>query len=680
MPLVSTGLPNLLNGVSQQPSTLRQTTQGENQINGFSSIIDGLIKRQPTEHIAKIINSSVNGAAIHVVNRDEDNQYIIVVIATSSSATIQAFDLAGNVATVNTPNGTSYLYCNNPQTDLAFVTVADYTFIVNKTKTVAMTTATVSGSIQDSVQEFADLGSASTVGDVFEILGDQNNNFDNYYVKALSHNTYEETVRPGITYQLDNSTMPHSLVLTSGSFTFDRQTYADRDAGDLDSNPNPSFVGRTINNIFFYKNRLGLLSDENIIFSQASEFFNFFATTVTAVLDDAPIDVSVSHTKVSILKHAIPFNDSLTLFSDNTQFTIETGGILTPKTISIVPSTEFENDTKVSPVASGNYLYFTSKRGNFTSIREYYVESDTVIVDAAEITSHCPKYVPKNVVKLASSSNEDILVALSSEDRSKLYIYKWYWQGTTKLVSSWSEWDMHTGSNVLDVTILENDLFLIISRSDGVYIEKVQLQYPNDSGLNFCSRIDRKFTVTGSYDSGTNTTTWTLPYVYDGIVKVIKSGSWLSRKGTDITVTRPTTTTVAATGDYSSYPVIIGVPYTFEYEFSEQHVRENQGKQSVQSGRLQLRTMRVNYEDSGFFKIQVTPESRNTNTYEFSGNVINSPSTTIEDVNISDGTFRFPIQSKNDRVIVKIISDSYLPCSFQSAEWEGFYTIHSQRI
>lgn len=680
MPLVSTGLPNLLNGVSQQPSTLRQTTQGESQVNGFSSIIDGLIKRQPTEHVAKIINSAVSGAAIHVVNRDEANQYIIAITATSSSATIQAFDLAGNSATVNVPNGTAYLHCANPQTDLAFVTVADFTFIVNKTKTVAMTTATVSGSVSSSVQEFADLPTNASTGNVYEILGDQNNNFDNYFVKALSANTYEETVKPGIIYQLDNTTMPHSLVLTSGSFTFDRQTYADRDAGDLDSNPNPSFVGRNINNIFFYKNRLGLLADENIIFSQSSEFFNFFATTVTAVLDDAPIDVSVSHTKVSILKHAIPFNDSLTLFSDNTQFSIETSGILTPKTISIVPSTEFENDTKVSPVASGNYLYFTSKRGDFTSVREYYVESDTVIVDAAEITSHCPKYLPKNVVKLASSSNEDILVGLSSEDRSKLYIYKWYWQGTTKLVSSWSEWHMHTGSSVLDVTILENDLFIVISRSDGVFIEKLQLQYPNDSGLTFCSRVDRKVTVSGSYNSGTNITTWTLPYVYDGTVKAIKSGAWSSRKGTDITVTRPTTSTVAATGDYSAATVTIGIPYTFEYQFSEQHVRENQGKQSVQSGRLQLRTMRVNYEDSGFFKVEVTPEARSTNTYEFSGNVINSPSTTIEDVNISDGTFRFPIQSKNDRVTVKILSDSYLPCSFQSAEWEGFYTIHSQRI
>ena len=116
------------------------------------------------------------------------------------------------------------------------------------------------------------------------------------------------------------------------------------------------------------------------------------------------------------------------------------------------------------------------------------------------------------------------------------------------------------------------------------------------------------------------------------------------------------------------------------YEFSTQHVRENDGKQSVQSGRLQLRTMRVNYEDTGAFKIQVTPDTRDTYEYEFNGVVLNQSNSKIEEVVLSDGTFRFPVQSKNDRVSIKILSDSYLPCSFQSAEWEGFYTIRSQRI
>ena len=695
MPLVSTSIPNLLNGISQQPSPLRQVTQGETQINALSSVIDGLIKRPATEHIAKLQNTSLATAAIHVINRGVDQRHVMIVTSDGSTATLDVYDLDGNTMNVNNFSSTriSYLVCNNPAQDLKFLTVADFTFIVNTTKTVVSSTAQSPGTLQSSKkQEFGDLPTNATVGDIFEVVGDDGNAFDNYYVKALSADTYEETLKPGELYALDSLTMPLKLVPSFSNslvtatnplgleFTIDHIQWINRIAGDVDSAPFPSFVDNKISNIFFYKNRLGFLSDENVVMSAAGDFFRFFPKTVTTILQDSPIDVSVSHTKVSLLKHAIAFNDSLTIFSDGTQFTIDNRGNLTPQTISIIPSTEFENDSTVAPVGAGNFLYFASKKGDFSSIREYFIQSDTVITDAMEVTGHVPKYIPKNLSKLEASSNEDILICLSKDNQQKLYVYKWYTDGRQKLQSSWSEWEMSTGSTILDIEIIENTLYLVISRSDGVFLESVDLQYLEDTGLTFHIRADRKTPLTGTYDSATNTTTWTLPYQYTGDVIAVKSGSWPTRKGVDITTSRPTNTTVAATGDYSAHPVIIGVPYTMTYEFSTQHVREKDGKQSVQSGRLQLRTMRVNYEDTGFFKVEVTPEARTSYEYEFTGVVLNQASSTIEDVILSDGTFRFPVQSKNDRVTIKILSDSYLPCAIQNAEWEGFYTIRSQRI
>lgn len=770
MPLVSTSIPNLLNGVSQQPASLRQVTQGETQTNALSSVIDGLIKRPPTEHLAKVKTTPVSAAAIHVIDRGVNQRHILVIEtdAYAASYTITMFDTEGNSVDVKDGSGTvisgttqtssyaAYLGAPNAGTDLEFLTVADYTFILNNKQTVYMEGGTVPGTLITSskYQGFEDLpvedsthhvGDGNTtrfpvgfkfhdttdltvkvngttygslsyvleddnktiaffsappehatvvfaldppVGDIIEVIGDEGNAFDSFYVKSVSKSAYEETVKPGIKYKLQASTLPMALtpVLGAGNvvthFVLDWITWDDRTVGDLDSAPDPSFVGSSISNMFFYKNRLGFLSNENVIFSSAGDFFRFFPKTVTTVLDDGPIDVSASHTKVSILKHAIPFNESLTIFSDSTQFRIENAGNLTPKTISIIPTTDFENDAAVAPVGAGNYLYFSSKKGEYSSVREYYIQAETVITDALEVTAHVPKYIPKNLVKLATSSNEDILVGLSSEDRSKLYIYKWFSDGTQKLQSSWSTWEMPTGSSVLDIAIIENKLYLVISRSDGVHLEYVDLQHLDDTDVGFCVRLDRKVSLTGSYSSGTGLTTWTLPYTLSPTipVSVIKAGGWSDRIGANITATRPTSTTVAATGDYSEAPVLLGLPYTMTYEFSTQHVREKDGSQSVQSGRLQLRTMRVNYEDSGYFKIEVAPFARNTYEYEYTGIVLNQSGSTIGDVSLNDGTFRFPIQSKNDRVSVKIVSDSYLPCAFQNAEWEGFYTIRSQRI
>ena len=136
---------------------------------------------------------------------------------------------------------------------------------------------------------------------------------DDYYVKwNSSQKTWQESAAAGIPYQIDGTTMPHALVRQEdGTFKFQRLSWIDRETGDEDSNPDPSFIGRTINDIFFYRNRLGFISDENIILSASADFFNFWFDTATSVLDTDPIDVAVSSNKVSILTHAIPFNREL---------------------------------------------------------------------------------------------------------------------------------------------------------------------------------------------------------------------------------------------------------------------------------------------------------------------------------------------------------------------------------
>ena len=104
MPLINHAIPNLINGVSQQSETLRLGSQAENQINGFSSVVEGLKKRPPTEFIKKISNSAYTNPFIHTINRDSNERYILVITQNN----IEVFDVNGTSYTVNTPAGTSY--------------------------------------------------------------------------------------------------------------------------------------------------------------------------------------------------------------------------------------------------------------------------------------------------------------------------------------------------------------------------------------------------------------------------------------------------------------------------------------------------------------------------------------------------------------------------------------------
>lgn len=128
MPSISEQLPNLMNGVSQQAVTMRMASQCEEQLNAISSIVDGNVKRPPLEHVAKLPLETAKDSLVHTINRDIDERYKLVF----DGSGVRAFDLTGNEIPVNAPGGTGYLGTNSPQTSIRALTVADYTFIVNR--------------------------------------------------------------------------------------------------------------------------------------------------------------------------------------------------------------------------------------------------------------------------------------------------------------------------------------------------------------------------------------------------------------------------------------------------------------------------------------------------------------------------------------------------------------------
>ena len=128
MPLLNHAIPNLINGVSQQSESLRLASQAESQLNGVSSVVEGLKKRPPTEFIKRISTSTLTNPFIHTINRDTNERYIIIITQNA----IEVWGIDGTQYTVNTPDGIGYLNESNPKANFEALTIADYTFITNK--------------------------------------------------------------------------------------------------------------------------------------------------------------------------------------------------------------------------------------------------------------------------------------------------------------------------------------------------------------------------------------------------------------------------------------------------------------------------------------------------------------------------------------------------------------------
>ena len=583
--------------------------------------------------------------------------------------------------------------------------------------------------VKDSVQRFTDLPTVSPNGYIVEVKGDDQTNFDNYYVKFVTNNggtfeegQWEETVQAGIPFKFDSSTMPHVLIRQAdGNFRFarvDGDTYTlsgttytlpvwtERTSGDEISAPDPSFIGRKINNVFFFRNRLGFLADDNVILSNVSDFFNFFPDTVLTIVDSHPIDVAASHTKVAILKHAVTMGEQLILFSEQTQFILSSSADnLTPLTANVLVATEFESSDDAPPVGSGSSIYFLTKKGSFAGIREYITQTDVTLKDASNITIHVPRLIPSNIFKLAVSNNQDILVCLGTDTPNKLYINRWlYGTQGQKVLNSWFTFTINENRSIKNVDFIGTDLFLVIEEANNVTLEKLPFESDyKEANATFEYHLDHKVTeseITVAYNTLTKKTTFTLPYRLRATMNVV--GRYISstetstfidlngttqslKAGTIIKTTNLTdgsTTTIEANGDYTNAKVIIGEPFEMHYRFSKQRITESPTQSSAEiiSSRLQLHHFYIKYESTGFFKVEVTPEYRDTSTHKFSGRLLGAASSAIGQINLASGTFRVPIMTRADRVDIDVKNITFLPTLLASAEFEAMFNMRSRRM
>ena len=666
-------IPNMFNGVSQQPPALRLPSQANIQENGMSSVVDGLSKRPPTRHVAKFTDTSTEEIYIHTINRDKFSQYVVMI----ENGELYVYDLDGNNIPVDYPNGKSYLNTTAPRDDFSAVTVADYTFIVNTKTKVLQSDDVAEGSLTGSVQQFIDLPDDS--GGIYEIAGTGANNFDNYYVKKVG-DVWRETVKPGLKTDLNSSTMPHALIDNGdGTFTFKELDWDPRYVGDDLTAKFPSFTDNTISDVFFHRNRLGFLSKENVIFSRSGEFFNFFPETVTTILDTDPVDVSVSHNKVATLKHATSYNTSLMLFADQAQFQLTAKDVLTPKTAAINVTTEYNVNTKVTPVSAGTSLYFAVDKGESTSLKEYEVQPLTYNNEAADVTAHCPRYIPNDCYKLASSDLENTVIALCETDRSALWVYKYYWATPDeKVQSSWSKFLVSSEDSILNADFIDNKLYLVIKRYDGTYLEMMDFSYNQvDEDLGFLIHLDHRIDLTGVYDPDTLKTTFTVPYPTTGAGwQGVLGAKYEGRVGGTLNLLPKTEHTLEVVGDWSEHPVTIGKTYNFKYQLSPIYYKDSQ-KLAVPHYKLNLKNMHLFYDRSGYFK--VTVELKGSDPYEYVLNpTLGDETLVVGEAVISRGNFRFPIFGDGEQTKITIQSNSMFPVAIQGAEYEALTTSHSR--
>jgi hypothetical protein len=865
MPLLVNSVPNLAQGVSQQPDNLRYPGQCDEQVNAWATVVEGLVKRPNTRHISKLFTSAISDDAyVQYINRDDDNQFAAVI----QNNDVSLFDLSDGTEKTVTISANAQTYLNGittPRTDVKALTVADYTFIANKQQTVSLgaslsstlpyealvfvklgdyskeysveidgqkfiyesgdgqnssadstgnsegtgrdadteyiagqlaqtlgtggqvtsvtitnggsgyttppdvtfsnpatgtdnaegyallsggvvtevvvthggrkytsaptisfstgsatATATIAatgvsqtvevqnacikitgtsdfqigakdgladqglGLVYKEVGNITDLPSKSFHGFRVKVRGDAELVQDDYYVKFEVHDeeafgggSWIEDVGYGIKTTINATTMPLQLKpddTTFNTWTLDTATWGNRLAGDDDTNPAPTFVGSKVNDIFFFKNRLGLLTDNSIVFSEADEYFNFWRTTVLSLLDSAPIDVGVAHTKVAILQHAIPFQEKLLIFSNSTQFVLRGTDLLTPKTVSITPATEYDSSDTIKPLVLNNYVYFNFRRNNYEGVTEYYVDNDTNIFDAAEITAQVPTYVPSRIELMTGSATENLL-CLVNGNRTEMFVYKFFWQNKEKVQSAWQKFTFNR--EIVSMGFIESDLYVITKDTTDTFLEVLPMENDlQDTGLTYTILLDSRIdgsALTTSFSGGVTTISG-FPYDPTGV-------EIYSKAGHKYAFTRTSATAGTVSGDITSVPFFAGIPYNMLYRFSDQTLKQptERGGRSASDYTFQtIRSGSLNYADTGHFVVEVTPKFRDKYTYVYNPDILGAD-LTLNSFTPQSGHFRFSVQAQPEEATIEVKSSSALPVKLLAAEFESMMIPRSRR-
>lgn len=804
MVAITQKIPNLLGGVSQQIDEQKYPGQVRELINGYPEPTFGLLKRPGGKFIAELKDasnnlvspSSISSSKLFTIFRDDTEQYLVAIISGKASTAdneIKIWKLSdGSPVTVNYGTNAKNYLSSAARKDYEILTVNDYTFITNKSKTVAAQSApsftagkiatirilsveysaqykvtinsstasvttrnsdtagatptkflsvddilddlktainnlsisgltvtkvgsslelsssntfTIDGTggkggdgmyvFQNSVENIARLPSKATNGKVIKVAN-SNISQDDYYVKfvgdANGNGAWEETRAPDVSPGLDASTMPHELVRQSnGSFTFQQITWEERLVGDYDSNPNPSFVGDKITQVFFYNNRLGFLSSENVFMSQSGDYFNCYANSALTTVANDPIDISSSSLKPAVLYAAVPVAQGLVLMSKTQQFILTSdNGVITPQTASIKTISNYEMDPDNAPVDMGTTFAFISKLASYTRVFEMETrgsDDSPLVVDISRVV---PEWIP-NTIDQVVSSPQNSLLSLGNTTSRILYMFRFYTNGERRELQSWFKWQL--SGNVLHHAVNEDTMWVATQQTSSVVLQRIDLiQSPETStiqtkaGVNVDPRLDMwKLNPTRSYNSSTNKTKVYFPYKKDTtLTPCVVAGKTITQGSTFLDIGRiilPTTVSSDGSGDYvtvdgdvTSDQVLVGFLYDLDIELPGIFIRSGDNNAVADyTASLVISRLRINTGLNGDWKFYV--KARGRNAWEESVAVTDANYYAANDVPLTGSKlFTLPIHQKAANTTMKIQASGPFPVSLISITWEGHYS------
>lgn len=265
----------------------------------------------------------------------------------------------------------------------------------------------------------------------------------------------------------------------SGS-TWATQYWNPRSVGDEESAPDPSFVGERITGISFFKNRLILMSNENIVCSQAGEFLNFYPATVITTIKSDPIDISAGATTRIEFRYGLQRANGLMLFADNSQYVLQTRTeAFAPDTAELNLVSSYSHSIEVPPLDIGNTFVIVEENDTSVAVNELTIRVDDQPLKK-ELSKLIPSYIPNGIDIVVNSLSASIFGFISVQEPNSVYFFRYYTQDDERLLASWFKWTFP--AQVLLIELHEDEIFIVLDADDQPVLCRMELMTETPGG------------------------------------------------------------------------------------------------------------------------------------------------------------------------------------------------------
>ena len=527
---------------------------------------------------------------------------------------------------------------------------------------------------------------------------------DDYYLKFNQNNAgtanqnyfgegvWEECAAPDIEIEIDQDTMPIKIIrelpgntYPQGRFAVQTIDYGQRTVGDDNTNPVPSFIGSPLQKMLFFRNRLVVLSQNNVITSKTNDFFNFFSTSAMTETSSDPIDLQASSTFPTTIFDGIEVNAGLLLFSSNQQFMLTTDSdAFTPTTAKINYLSSYNYNPKTVPFSMGvtsGFINSTGKNSRIFEMADIRREGEPTVLEQSKLVS---KKLPIDLT-IPTTSRENSLLLIGAKNYNEVWGFRYYSNGEKRVQSAWFRWSI--SGHLVHHVILDDVYYLVVKNgndTDGYeyILESIDVKKQDDTKIigteSYPIHLDRHTQMSAlsssSYNATTKKTTFARP---TGFSSTDQIAIYNHNSGNDIGRYALTTTSgsnLVVDGDWTGTTFMLGYLFDYLVEIPTIYVTQAAGEKSRSDTRSSLVVHRLHFAFGEVGNIDTTIKRRGRVDYtaNFSAAEIDSIDANELPI-VEDYIQTIPIYERNTNLTVQIKSTHPSPATLHSMNWEGDY-------